>query len=366
MRRTLPFVLLSLGLFPGCETFDPPPKPSVVGLDNGIMSTEPDAPFVIHFSEPIVKSSLQTKLVPYVKDAEGNLLDEQSPPDLQKFAATTLVAFNGAAPADQEGVSFNLDAQSLTITRDERFDVSAGYLALFEPGLEDLDGNKTVPRVRIPFTFQLPGGGPTQMPTGYYYFLINVDYLATQIQAFTYMEVNPETGVWKAIFTNGNRLEALNTRPGCPSGCSGLTTICALLPSPHCVKPSEKQTALEQFVDFLPDKAPPNGYTFIANGVVRDEPNGTTAFGTAPFLIEVTIGSGGILVQAEDTKISGVFRLHDDNRWRGTGTANVKVVKLNGVGKDPTEGTFEAMSLTADEVKAVEAFGYEIPTLPKP
>lgn len=351
----------------GCETFDPPPSPSVDGLDNGIMSTEPDAPFVIEFSEPIVKSSLRTKIVPYVVDSEGNLLDEQSNPDPEKFKETTLVAFNGAAPDDPDksyGATFELTDKKLTITREKRFDVSAGHLALFEPGLADLDGHETVPRIRIPFTYQLPGGGPTQMPTGYYYFLINVDYISTQIQAFTYMKIDPVTGVWKAIFTNGNRLEALNKRPGCPSGCSGATPVCALLPSAHCAKPSEKQTTLEQYVDFLPDKDPPNGYVFVANGVVRDEPNATTAFGTAPFLIEVTIGTGGILVQAEDTKISGIFRLHDDGRWRGTGTASVKVVKLNGIGKDPTKGTFEAMSLTEDEVKAVESFGYPIPTLP--
>jgi hypothetical protein len=178
------------------------------------------------------------------------------------------------------------------------------------------------------------------------------------------MQVDPETGVWKAIFTNGNRREALNQRPGCPASCPAATPICALLPSPACVKQSEKQTDLAQFVDFLPEPDPPYGYTFVANGVVRDEPNGTTAFGTAPFLIEVTIGTGKVKVQAEDTQISGVFAKDGEGRWRGNGTVSVAVVKLNGIGKDPTKGTFAAMSLTADEVEKVESFGYPIPVLP--
>jgi hypothetical protein len=373
MQR-LPFALLAvllalLGLT-ACQEFDPPPKPRVEGLDNGVMTTAPDAPFVIQFSEPFVRSSLRVKLVKAIVDSEGNLLDEQSPPDPDAFRESTVVAFDGRAEDDEDrtyGGKFEVGESTLSIDPQNAFAVSSPYLLLIEPGLEDLEGHVTKPRVRIPFTFQLKGGGATAMPTGYYYFILNVDYLATQIQVFSYLEMDPVTGIWRSRFTNGNRLPQLNGRPGCPASCATDTPICALVPTARCVKPSEKQTSLEQYVDFLPEEAPPNGYFFIADGFVKDETNGTTAFGTSPFLIAVTVGTGGILVNAENTRISGVFREHADGRWRATGSLSVEVVKLNGIGKDPTKGTFEAMSLTDAEVKQVESFGIPIPTdLAKP
>lgn len=354
-----------------CQEFDPPPKPKVEGLDNGVMTTAPDAPFVVKFSEPFVKSSLKLKLVKAVMDPEENLLDEQSPPDLEGFRENTLVAYDGASPEpDLEpepegptyGAKFELADTTLTIDPQQAFAVSSPYLLLIEPGLEDMEGHKTKTRIRLPFTFQLQGGGNTLLPTGYYYFLLNVEYLAVQIQVYTYLGIDPETGVWRAHFTNANRLPQLNSRPGCPSNCGGETPICALLDTPHCAKPSEKQTKLEQYVDFLPESEPPNGYFFIADGFAKDEANGTTAFGTAPFLIHVTVGTGGIVVDAENTRISGVFRQHDDQRWRATGSLSVETVKLNGQGKDSTKGTFEAMSLFPAEVEAVESFGIPIPT----
>ncbi|MFO0567820.1 MAG: hypothetical protein U0263_19325 [Polyangiaceae bacterium] len=362
--RVLGFVMLASASSFGCQKFDPPPEPNVVGLDNGVMTTAPDEPVVLEFSEPFVESSLRLKLVKAIKDSEGNLLDEQSPPDLEGFRASTLVAFDGAARDDDErsfGASFELTNTSLVIDQEKAFGVSEPYLLLIEPGLEDLDGHQTVPRIRKPFTYELQGGGSTLLPTGYYYFILNVEYLATQIQVFTYMEVDPVTGAWRASFTNANRLEKLNKRPECPASCPTDTPVCALIPTVRCVKPSEKQTSLEQFVDFLPEVDPPNGYKFIADGFAKDQANATTAFGTSPFLIEVTVGTGGVLVDAENTRISGVFRKHDDGRWRATGSLSVEVVKLNGIGNSPTKGTFEAMSLTDAEVKDVESYGFAIP-----
>lgn len=367
LSRSLASLAVAFALLSGgCQEFDPPPKASVEGLENGIMQTAPDAPIVLQFSEPFVKRTLKVKLVKAVMDAEENLLDEQDPPDVEGFKANTVIAYDGAAdPEDEEanfGATFDLSGTRLSIDPKQAFSVSSPYLLLVEPGLEDLEGNKTVPRIRMPFTYELQGGGPTLMPTGYYYFLMNVDYLAVQIQVFAYLEMNPDTGVWRARFTNANRLVQLNSRPGCPGSCPSDAPVCALLPKPACVKPSEKQTALDQYVDFLPESEPPYGYFFIADGFARDESNGTTAFGTAPFLIHLTVGTGGILVDAENSRVTGVFRKHEDQRWRATGSLSVETVKLNGIGKDPTKGTFEAMSLFDEEVKAVEGFGIPIPT----
>ena len=360
--RRFAFLALVLAAF-GCAEFDPPPQPTVQNLENGVMKAGPDEPLVVQFSEPFVDKSLRLKIIKAEMDADENLLDEQSPPDLEAFEANTLLAYDGAAPDDEArtfGGTFDVSGRTLTIDSDKAFAVTAPYLLLIEPGLEDLEGHRTRDRIRLPFTYQLSGGGKNTLPSGYFYFILNVDYLATQIQVFSYLEVDPETGVWRARFTNGNRREQLNSRPGCPS-CSGDTPVCALVPDARCVKPSQKQEALAEYVDFLPESEPPNGYYFIADGFAKDE-NQTTAFGTAPFLIQVSVGSGGIMVEAQDTRISGVFRKHADKRWRATGSLSVEVVKLNGVGADPTKGTFEAMSLFPEEVETVEAYGTPIPT----
>lgn len=205
--------------------------------------------------------------------------------------------------------------------------------------------------------------GKTTLPTGYYYFVVDVDYLATQLQLYSHIEVDPKSGAWKGLFTNANRRDVLNSRPGCPPGCAADAPICALVPSAKCVKPSEKQTSLEQYVDFLPEPDPPSGYTFLADGSALDQPDALTDFASTPFLIEVKVGTGSVVVQMQSTVLTGAFQLQSDGRWRASGTMNAAAVKLNGVGNAPTQGSFDAMSLSADEVKAVESFGYPIPTL---
>ncbi len=353
-------------LLVGCQKFDPPPEVRIANNDNGVMTQEADAPFVLLFSEPIEKNTFRTKLIRAVLDSEGNLLDETDPPDLDGFLANTLVAFDGSDPENEDkdfGGTFDLTEDRLSIEVGAGFQVSQLYYALVEPGLADKDGHKTIPRQRLPFHFELAGGGPTILPTGYYYFVFDVDPppLATQIQVFGYMKVNPDTGAWRAIFTNANRRPALNARPGCPSSCPSDLPICALVPSSRCVKPSEKQTSLVEFVDFLPEVDPPDGYTFIADGYA-DGLDGDIALGTAPFLIDLTIGTGGINIRAENSKVSGVFKQDASGRFVGTGSISVERVKLNGIGEDPTKGVFNAMTLTKEEVSAVEAFGYPIPT----
>ena len=88
------------------------------------------------------------------------------------------------------------------------------------------------------------------------------------------------------------------------------------------------------------------------------------ALGTAPFLIDIVIGTGAIDVRAEGTKVTGNFVQdpNDSERWVANGSLSVDVVKLNGNGADPTQGTFTAMNLKQSEVDEIEGFGYPIPT----
>src|SRR5688572_15589742 len=86
----------------GCETFDPPPEPAIEGLDNGVMTTAPDAPLRMTFSERFVGDSLRMKIVRAEFDGEGNLLDEGQSADPDAFAQTVVVAYDGRAPDDGE------------------------------------------------------------------------------------------------------------------------------------------------------------------------------------------------------------------------------------------------------------------------
>jgi hypothetical protein len=355
------FACSALSAALACQTFDPPPDVEIADNENGVMRGSPEQPLELVFSEPYRDSSLRMKVVPAVTDSEGDLLDEQSPKQTDAFAESILVAYDGARPDQSFGASFERFEDRLVVQQAEPFSWAAPFLVLIEPGLEDLAGNATRPRKRLPFTYGLTQGGPNSLPSGYYFFLMNVEYIATQIQVYAHFDVDPTTGEWGAIFTNGNRRPELNTRTGCPS-CSGDTPICALYPSARCVKPSEKQGTLAEYRDFLPEPDGPDGYTFVADGFARDEADGSIALGTTPFLIDITIGTGGIRVTAEGTTVNGAFRKDAAGRWVASGSLGVEVVKLNGSGNSKTKGEFSAMTLEPSEVAEIEAFGYPIPT----
>ncbi len=62
-------------------------------------------------------------------------------------------------------------------------------------------------------------------------------------------------------------------------------------------------------------------------------------------------------MDAENTRISGVFRQHDDQRWRATGSLSVETVKLNGQGNILV---FEGATSTVNDDRvagAMEVFG---------
>lgn len=375
----LPLVALD-----ACETFDDAPTASLVGEQQTRMTTDPADPLVIEFSEPIVGSTLRVKLLELRRgdlDGELDLPDEQDPPDLEKMKERTLLAYDGAAPGDPErtyGGAFELapDRRSFTISpqrydpnfdemKDRDLSVGTAYVLLVEPGLKDDAGIATRPRTRVPFTYPLAGGGPTALPSGYFFFLMDLDLLAQQLQLYAHLVVDPATGDWQGIYTDSDRPTV--RRPGCPV-CPAEKPACQLLNPAldRCVLVSDKMTALEQFADHVPVPDPPGGYVFRVNGFARDEADGTIAFGTAPFEIDIAIGTGQIRVQATRTVITGSFRRAEIlgvERWVAVGSAAVDAVFLNGVPSGTAEGTLSAMDITAEEVAATESLGQVVPTV---
>lgn len=376
--RLLAGAALGLALA-ACETFEPAPSARLLYDFNGTMHAAPSLPLVVQFSEPVVPSSIRLEVIdvsaPGSIDADGNLLDEQNPPKLQQFKQSTLIAYDAKAPRDAGktyGATFQLDSAetALTIEPNKPFNVSVPYMLLVEPGLESHTGHATVPRNRTPFVYELAGGGKTRLPSGYYYFLMNVDFLAQQIRTYADIQVDPSTGDWKGLFTAAVRVPALNSRPGCPSSCPATTPICQLYDKtlPSCVKPSAKQTNVNQFLDFLPQTKLPDGFTFSASGFAKDAPDGTTDFGTGKFDIDIHLGSGNVGLTAKDAQITGTFSesKSEPGRFVGSGSVSVAQVAINGNSPTPTKGTFTATSLTPAEVKQVQSFGYPIPPVSRP
>ena len=362
-HRTLPLVLcLSLT---ACGFFDPPPSARIEGAVNGQLGQGPSDPLVVIFSESIQKSTLRLKVVKDAQDGEGNLLDEQEPPQVEAFQESLSLAYAGDHPQDQAvsfGASFEFSEQSsrphLTITPDSSFSLTS-YLLLVEAGLKDLAGNETGVRQRVPFGYVLKVGGTTRLPSGYYYFIFNIEFLSTQLQLFAHLDVTSDTGAWKGVFVDANRKPELNTRPGCPD-CADM--VCALLPTPSCRTPSEKQSTLDEFSDWLPDPSPPTGFRFDTDGFARDAEDGSIALATPPFDINLTIGSGEVKVRTQNTIVGGEFKeLDEAGRFLASGSVGIEDVLVNEVSQGPTQGTFLAMNLFTSEVESIESFGTRIP-----
>jgi hypothetical protein len=329
------------------ETFDPAPSAIIVGNDNGLMTTERDAPLVVQFSEKIVRETLVARVVLAHLDLEENLPDERTPPDRAAFEADTLGLFSGKDPAAARGGEFSLTEPAqgsvLTFAPTQSFAISTPYMLIIEPGLEDGAGHPTRTRIKIPFAFGLVcSAARASLPSGYYFFLLNVD----------------------PLFTNARRVPALNARAGCPSDCGD--QICRLYPegTSACVLPSAPMGSVDELLDFLPVPEPPDGFTFSAAGCAADQADGSVAFGTDPFVIDLSIG-GSIQVHTENTVVTGSFAADpgDPARLRAAGRVSVGLVQLNGQGTDSTQGTLAAINLFPEEVAEIESFGTPIPTL---
>src|SRR6187399_2279191 len=64
---------------PSCETYEAPPRASIVGLSSGIL-TDPRAPLVIDLGTPVDPATLFVKVALFEPDMEGDLPDEDSDP----------------------------------------------------------------------------------------------------------------------------------------------------------------------------------------------------------------------------------------------------------------------------------------------
>jgi hypothetical protein len=279
---------------------------------------------------------------------------------LPGFEASILYRYEGGVAGPGASFVLGTNGTTLRVQPDVPFPL-APLIAIIEPGLEDLEGNATKQRTRLPFSYMLTSGGPTTLPSGHYFYLINVDYLEQQLRLDSYIEVDQTTGEWRGQFTNAIRSPLANDRAECAALACSADEICALHRTPPgCVLRSERMLGLGEVLDFVPEDDPANnGYSFPVEGYARDEVDGTIAFGTKTFDIEILIS--GIPIFVDNSLIGGQLALSPEGEVSGTGGVSVEQVIVNGEDQGPTSGRLEARSLTPAEVAEIEGHGKAIP-----
>jgi hypothetical protein len=343
MRNPVSALALAALLFGvSCEQYQSPPEPRLLGTDNATL-TDVKAPLVIGFTKRIDPSTLRIKIARYDKDTELNLPDEDADP------ATSLELYfsrDGLGPPSG-GTSELVDGRELRITFDEdhRPPVGPRLVAIIEPGLSDVDGNATAVRRRLVFgyEFQQAAAAATKFPSGYYFFLVNVEPppIPVQIQLLGWLDVEAETGKFTGQLTNGDR----NRTQKCPTECKSFQA-CRLLPSPECVPPSERAGTVDEFSDFVPNYTPPSGFSFAVKGFVQDQEDGTVSFGIDP--VDVIAQQPPVTVQG--VKLSASFHTDEKGVWRGNGSLSATQFFIGTSPSGEGRGTLDARSLTEAEV----------------
>lgn len=340
--------LAPVATFVGCDTYDSPPRVFVVDLVDGNLPRTGE-PIVIEFSEPIDPATLNLKIALLETDIEGNLFDEDLEDAKNEDGTTTELStfYVHEAGKDASGGvgELSADRKSFTITLDEALPVGPALTILVEPGLADAEANAWEVRQRIPFGYKFAcqeGASSSVFLPGAYFFVVDVEVpLPTQLQLWVYFTVDPDTGVVTGQFTNADRI------PGNACGCDP-TDACRTIPEEGCVTPSEKAGTADEYVDFIPNLAPPEGYTFRANGCVADQPDGSVSFGNAP--VDVAIEQPPVTVVG--TQLTAQFIVGDDGVLRCSGSFTGDQVLLGTVDSGPASGTFTGRSVVEAETPA--------------
>lgn len=323
-----------------CAVYDPPPVPSIDRVESGVLPS--GSPLDIVFSEPIDPDTLRLSVVPLVTDFEGNLGDED--PSLTTQLATYFTHHPEKGQTGGKG-ELNAGATRFRITPEEPFPIGPQLAVLIERGLSDPQGNDTTDRTRIPFAYQFQcqgGKGTDKLPSGAYFFLFDIEKpIGVQIQILADLRVDPETGTLLAQFTSGDR----NPDPDrCPFPCDE-DDVCALLPEPRCVIPSEKAASVDEYPDFVPQPDPPTGYSFTVNGCAEDAADGSIGIATEP--TDLVVQSPP--VEAIGLAINCSFTADETGTLRCAGTSGAKDVKIGGQSAGPAEGASKGRPIPPED-----------------
>jgi hypothetical protein len=335
-------LIVAAGLGLGCESFDAPPEPEIVGLVDGVLK-DAKAPLVVDFGQPVDKPSLELMIVPYVVDAEGRLADEDDDPSTD--ITEGLLFQHTPRFGDFLGAGvFSKDAARFIITPDAPLPIGPRLALLVEPGLADTGGVKTHARRRLVFGYDadLTCNKPSKrFHSGLYFFLASVKTpIMTQVQLYASIVLDEASGAFIGQFTNADR----NRTPGrCPMMCKS-TEVCRLLPEPACAQPSDPAGTVDEFPDYLPNDKPPTGYSFTAHGCAIDQPDGSVVFDTAPVDVAVTQPA----VTLRNVRLSASFRA-EAGVLRATGSFAADSVLIGITPSGAASGDLTGRSLTEAE-----------------
>jgi hypothetical protein len=323
----------------GCETYDAPPAPIIEGGEDGVLE-DPKAPLVVCFAEPVDPATINVKIIRLVTDREGNLGDEDT-----SDGTDLNILFSSDQVGDVGGTSELFENNSkLRITPNAPLPIGSKLAVLVETGLTDLQGNATKTRKRLTFSysFKLECNAPSAVfESGYYFMLADIKKpLMVQVQLWAYFNVDPVTGAVHGQCTNADRITDPNR---CPMPC--IDQVCRLLPSPACVKPSEKAGDVNEYSDYEPNMIPPAGYTFSIDGCVQDQPDGSVAFVTAP--TEVIVQQPAVTLRNVTLSASFVKDAMGVVRGGGSLAADEVLLGINPSGKG--EGALDMRAVSADE-----------------
>lgn len=335
---------LALILCAGCGEYDSPPQVVLPQAVDGVL-VNPTAPLVVGFHEPIDLDTLKLKIIRYETNSEGQLGDEDSDPATE---LDILYEHTGPLDADVGGTGY-LDETGAQWWAElfTTFPIGPRLAVIIEPGLKDLAGNEWKVRQTLIFGFEFEcseGAPSATFPSGTYVFLVNVDDpIATQIQLFGHIIVDNEYGVYVGQFTNADRNENLDCGLVCEDG-----EVCSLLPEPRCVLPSADMSSPYEFSDYVPNAAPPKGYSFTIKGCVRDLEDGTVAFGNQP--VDVVVTSPPVIVKG--INFNAGFTYADNGDFVGEGTFVAEQVFLGETPSGTGVGTHVDLLIPSDQVPA--------------
>lgn len=339
-QRTTFVVLAAAAVLGACETYVAPPKAEIRGVHEGILD-DVRAPVEVTFSKPVDPATLAVKITPLDTDIEGMLPDEQTP------ARPLSILFQhdpGAASVDLGGES-ELDPGGtlLRIRHRGTFPSGRRLVLLLEPGLADLDGHRVEYRQKLAFGFPVrcADRAVTGFGSGKYFFVLDVERpIRVQIRLWGDIIVDPSTGRFIGQFTSGIR----NRDPArCPVACAA-TEACRTLPDPpgpHCVIPSEKAGGVDEFPDYVPNAAPPTGFSFTVPGCVQDQDDGTVSFAIAP--VDVAVEQPPVTIQA--LTLTAQFSKDASSVLRATGSVSGDDVVLGSSSSGSGSGNVAARSL---------------------
>ena len=353
MRR-LPLSLLLLSLVAplgaGCELYDGPPQPSIVGAEDGSLE-DATAPLVLAFSEPVDPATLAVTIMRFETDVEGNLFDEDADKETEpeKFFSFAKGEIKAGTTEFVDGSKAELvdGGATLVIRPAAPLPVGPKLALVIEKDLADLNGNLTTVRKRLLFgySFKLECDKPsTVFPTGKYFLLADIEKpLQTQVQLWAAFYVDPETGRVRGQATNADR----DKTQVCPMSCKS-SEVCRLLPEPKCVAPSERAGTTDEHSDYVPNGTPPTGYSFTIDGCAVDQPGGKVVFATAPTDVVTQIPR----VTLRNVTLTAEFAPDANGVLRGTGTLAADTVLIGTTPSGKGEGNLVGRLVPAEEAPA--------------